>query len=232
MAVVHRDRDRDRPHRFRGAHVRPILLDLFCGAGGAAMGYHRAGFSVIGVDIAPQPHYPFTFIQGDALAFPLKGFDAIHASPPCQRWSPRTKDRKRHPDLIAPLRPLLLASGLPYVIENVPRAPLTGPVLCGSSFGLSVERHRRFETNFPLMVPPCAHGQQPRRFRIYDHGRWYLSRVAHVAGNGGGKADEQWPSAMGIAWMDRRELVEAIPPAYTEHIGWYLRQHLERRQAA
>ena len=237
MAVVYRRGDRDRADRFRGESMsRPILLDLFCGAGGAAMGYHRAGFDVIGVDHVPQPHYPFEFCQWDITRwwqdrehfgpFVLSDFAAIHASPPCQRWSPRTKNPERHPDLITPLRPLLIESGLPYVIENVPRAPLAGPVLCGSSFGLGVQRHRRFETSWPLMVPPCAHGGQPRRFQIYDHGHWYWSRVAHVAGDGGGKADAEWPAAMGIDWMDRAELVEAIPPAYTELIGWQLRAHL------
>ena len=142
------------------------LLDLFCGAGGAAMGYHRAGFEVVGVDIKPQPHYPFEFHQADALTYPLDGFDVIHASPPCQRWSMYSRNLgtwESFPDLITPLRPLLRASGRPYVSENVEGAPLTGIRLCGSAFGLPVlddrtylRRHRIFESNVDLWGAPCA----------------------------------------------------------------------------
>jgi DNA (cytosine-5)-methyltransferase 1 len=204
--------------------TRPRLLDLFCGAGGAAVGYHRAGFDVTGVDIEPQPHYPFDFHQADALTFPLDGFDVVHASPPCQRWSTSTKRWNGraglHPDLIEPTRVLLRSLGVPYVIENVPGAPLITPVrLCGSSFGLGVRRHRLFETSFPLLVPPCAHGTQPPRYRVYAHGRWYLSPVAPVYGHGDGKAGDAWGEAMQIGGMTRAELAQAIPPAYTEHIG-------------
>jgi C-5 cytosine-specific DNA methylase len=226
--------------------MRPRLLDLFCGAGGAAVGYHRAGFDVTGVDIKPQPHYPFEFDQSDALDYMgwfcgdepspdsdccggHQRFDAIHASPPCQRWSTKTTSPDGHPDLITPLRPLLEATGLPYVIENVPEAPLLDPItLCGSSFALGVERHRCFESNLPLLSMPCAHGQQPKRYRLYDHGRWYLSRIVHVFGTGGGKGREHWQEAMGIDWTnDTDELREAIPPAYTELIGHQLLQHLK-----
>ena len=211
------------------------LLDLFCGAGGAAVGYSRAGFDVVGVDNRPQPRYPFEFWQADALEYlrdvlanwgSVVGVDAIHASPPCQRWSSKTRKPEKHPDLITPLRPLLEQTGLPWVIENVPDAPLDGPILCGSSFGLGVRRHRRFETNFPLLVPGCAHGRQNPQFVIYDHGRYYLSRVVHVYGTGGGKGRQYWPEAMGIDWMEANELVESIPPAYTELIGHQLAQHL------
>ena len=140
----------------------PRLLDLFCGAGGAAMGYHRAGFTVVGVDINPQRHYPFEFHQADALEFDVSGFDAIHASPPCQAFT-AYKRRPNHvgdyPDLIWPTRQKLIASGVPYVIENIPKAPLLNPItLCGSSFGLDVRRHRLFESNVPLLAPPCDHG--------------------------------------------------------------------------
>ncbi len=216
--------------------MRPRLLDLFCGAGGAAVGYHRAGFDVVGVDIKPQPRYPFDFIQADALVggpFIAEAFDAIHASPPCQRWSSKTQNPDDHPDLITPLRPLLERTGLPYVIENVPDAPLIDPIiLCGSSFALGVERHRAFESNVPLMAPPCAHGQQPKRFRLYDHGRWYQSRIVHVFGTGGGKGREHWQEAMGIDWTnDTDELREAIPPAYTEHIGWQLLNAVRKDEA-
>lgn len=150
--------------------VKPRLLDLFCGACGAAMGYHRAGFDVAGVDIRPQPNYPFEFHQDDAFdVFDrissghhmswIDQFDAIHASPPCQAYSVANNihGRKDHPELIEAARGLLQETGLPYVIENVPGAPLIDPVtICGLSVGLNVKRHRLFETNFPLMVPPCC----------------------------------------------------------------------------
>ena len=218
------------------------LLDLFCGAGGAAMGYYRTGrFEVVGVDIKPQPNYPFKFFQDDALMFLRDHFDdfppfhAIHASPPCQRWSSKTKDRDAHPDLITPLRPLLEATGLPYVIENVPAAPLLNPILlCGSMFGLGVRRHRHFETNTSPSVRTmelrCKHKSQPKRYRLYDHGKWYLSSVVHVFGTGGGKGREHWQEAMGIDWTNGTdELREAIPPAYTELIGHQLIQHLNAK---
>ncbi len=210
-----------------GSALRPTILDVFCGAGGAAMGYHRAGFDVIGVDIKPQPNYPFTFEQRDAVEYLREwlatGYElpwhAIHASPPCQRWSRKTNDPDSHPDLLTPTRELLEVSGLPYIIENVPGAPLDGPILCGSSFNLDVRRHRRFETNFPILVPSCAHGVQVPRFTLYDHGKEFLSGVVHVFGTGGGKGREHWSEAMGIDWMTDPELADAIPPAYTELIG-------------
>ena len=131
---------------------KPRLLDLFCGAGGAAMGYHRAGFEVVGVDIKPQPHFPFEFHQVDALTYTLDGFDAYHASPPCQRYSCAVNlhnNRDSHPDLIDIVRNILLKTGKHYVIENVPGSPLINPTqLCGSAFGLRVRRHRLFEITF------------------------------------------------------------------------------------
>jgi DNA (cytosine-5)-methyltransferase 1 len=200
------------------------ILDLFCGAGGAAMGYHRAGFEVVGVDIKPQPNYPFKFVCGGAFGFldlPEERFDAIHASPPCQSFT--AYRRKGHgvgdgyPDLIAKTRALLQLSGLPYVIENVPGAPLENPVqLCGSGFGLDVRRHRLFETSFPLMVPPCAHGLQRPRFAQATN-RTNLRKTVEV-GVWRIPLDVQ-RAAMGINWMTLEELSEAIPPAYTEHIG-------------
>jgi hypothetical protein len=207
--------------------VRPRLLDLFCGAGGCAVGYHRAGFDVVGVDINPQPNYPFEFHQADALTFPLDGFDAIHASPPCQAHSAlgwHSQNRHiEHPDLIPQTRARLDASGLPFVIENVEGAPLINPSrICGSGFGLPLKRHRLFETNFPLMVPPCAHGQMAKRFKIHRHGEIINTAFLPVYGTGGGKAAEHWAEGMGIDWMDRAGLAQAIPPAYTEHIGGYL----------
>ena len=206
--------------------MRPRLLDLFCGAGGAAMGYHRAGFDVVGVDNRPQPNYPFRFVQLDALDFPLDGFDAVHASPPCQHWT-RSANAHEWPDLITPLRPLLERAELPYVIENVPRAPLVAPfVLCGSAFGLRVRRHRAFETNFGVMVPPCAHDGHD--FVTVAGGGPNPASFHRGLGATGGPdrkprnvADAL--DALGVDWkMTRAEANEAIPPAYTEHIGGYL----------
>ncbi len=200
------------------------VLDLFCGAGGASKGYADAGFSVVGVDINPQPNYPFEFHQADALTFPLDGFDLIHASPPCPYYSTITHVKGRradHPDLIDPVRARMPPDAM-YVIENVEgaRSRLVSPVrLCGSSFALGVRRHRLFETNWPLRVPPCNHGSAPLRYWVYDHGTWHLSRWAPVYGHGGGKAKEVWSEAMGIDWMTKKELAQAIPPAYTHYIA-------------
>jgi len=155
---------------------RPRLLDLFAGAGGAAMGYHRAGFEVVGVDIKPQPRYPFEFHQADALTFPVQGFQAIHASPPCQRYStlrhlPWLKGRE-YWDSIPPTRAFLQASGLPWLIENVEFAPLCGIILCGTMFGLPIYRHRRFEASFLLMAPDHEKHQvhYPKRDIVDDDG--------------------------------------------------------------
>ena len=208
---------------------RPKLLDLFCCAGGAALGYHRAGFDVIGVDTIPQPHYPFEFIQADALELPsdfLKSFDAIHASPPCQAYSDlakRNANGDQWPKLIEPIRESLTASGRPYVIENVEGAPLKDYiVLCGTMFPeLRVLRHRLFETNFFVFVPP--HPTHPlvhtldRRKNHYGRTDEWLDYVT-VTG-GGNCTIAAARDAMGIDWMTKREINEAIPPAYTEHIG-------------
>ncbi|MCW3039446.1 MAG: hypothetical protein JWM31_1351 [Solirubrobacterales bacterium] len=212
--------------------TRPLLVDLFCCAGGAGTGYARAGFDVLGIDIAPQPNYPHRFIQADALDYlrytpNLDGVAAIHASPPCQT---RTAYRRRgagvgdgYEDLIAETQDLLRALGLPYVIENVPTAPLRDPVIyCGSSFGLDVRRHRLFEANFPLAAPPCNHAaQQPGRFPGATN-RAPMSRATVEVGVWRIPLDVQ-KRAMGIDWdITLRELSEAIPPAYTEHIGQQL----------
>ena len=211
---------------------KPRLLDLFCGAGGAATGYHRAGFEVIGVDIKPQPRFPFEFYQGDALTFPLDGYDVIHASPPCQAHSAlRTLWRDReHPDHVASTRLRLQAAGVPYVIENVPGAPLHDTVvLCGSSLALGSNgrqlwRHRLFECNFPVMVPPCAHRGQP--VGIYGHG----GGGSMTRGYKGTKAEYQ--EAMEMPWATKAEIAQAIPPAYTEHIGYYLMAALRAERVA
>jgi DNA (cytosine-5)-methyltransferase 1 len=217
--------------------ARPRLLDLFCGAGGAAVGYHWAGFDVVGVDNRPQPNYPFEFHQADAMTFPLDGFDAVHASPPCQAYSPgarmRTGTTKDHPRLIEPVRDRLCASGAAYVIENVPEAPLEQPViLCGSHFGLEVRRHRGFEANFPMLVPSCTHLFQPVVVGVYgDHPEDSVIRKGHPAIRA--RSVEHAQAAMGIKWMTEwTELKEAIPPAYTEHIGYYLLAEVAVRAAA
>jgi DNA (cytosine-5)-methyltransferase 1 len=222
--------------------MKPRLLDLFCGAGGAAMGYHRAGFEVVGVDIKPQPRYPFEFHQADAMTYPLEGFDAIHASPPCQAFSAMKTmpNAKEHFDLLTPTRERLKAWGGPYAIENVEGAPMFNYItLCGTSFGLGVaeagaelRRHRRFEMNPEpeLMVPPCAHGG--RVIGVYGgHGRdrrRIRPATVGVYGSAGGMSvrdgtqqfsTEERREAMGIDWMTGAELSQAIPPAYTEFIG-------------
>ncbi len=214
--------------------MRPRLLDLFCGAGGAAMGYHRAGFDVVGVDLKPQPRYPFEFHQADALTFPTAGFDAIHASPPCQGYAagPRNTNRKLgrkydHPLLIEPMRERLLAAGVPFVIENVVGSPLLDPIrLCGTSFGLPLRRHRLFEMHpFALReAPPCRHDlfTEKRYWTGWTQdghgvGNKRRATTVQVYGNGGEK--HEWPKAMGIDWMIYDELAEAIPPAYTEFVG-------------
>lgn len=203
------------------------ILDLFCGAGGASMGYNRAGFDVVGVDINPQPRYPFEFVQDDALEFlqrDLSGFDAIHASPPCQRWSSLNRgwaqNLEEHDDMIGITRLLLSRTGLPYVIENVPAAPLDNPVtLCGEMFGLDVIRHRKFETNWPL----AQRKHVPHRGSVagWRHGKHYDGPYVAVYGHGGGKGTlEDWSEAMDVWWMEtRHEMSQAIPPAYTGYVG-------------
>jgi hypothetical protein len=206
------------------------LLDLFCGAGGCSVGYTRAGFEVVGVDNQPQPNYPFEFHQADALTFPLAGFDAVHASPPCPAYSLATLHHGAgagagHPDLVAPTREVLTASGLPYVIENVIGAPLRKDVvLCGEMFGLRVHRHRIFEVEGAFVMQP-RHAPHVLKGALHNchiedgHAR-------QVAGNYANHEDAA--DAMGIDWpMSRRELANAIPPAYTEHIGEFLMRHLE-----
>jgi len=212
--------------------VRPRLLDLFCCAGGAGTGYARAGFDVVGVDISPQPRYPFEFHQGDALEFLREHghkFDAVHASPPCQAYSETRKiQNNSHPELIPPTRAALQRLGLPWVIENVPGSPLNNPVeLCGAMFGLRTYRHRLFETSFPLTVPehPAHDAPQAKMGRPPKDGDFI-----HVVGNFSGV--EYAKAAMGIDWMNRNEMAQAIPPAYTEYLGWQLRAALMLTRAA
>jgi len=206
--------------------TRPRLLDLCCCAGGCSVGYHRAGFDVVGVDHAPQPDYPFEFHRADALRYPLTGFDAYAASPPCKVHTALRHTRttpalfEAHVDLVAAVRARLVATGRPYVIENVPGAPLLDPVTyCGSSFGLAVRRHRLFESNVPLVAPPCDHAGQPVVLGVYGTGG--PDNRANRPGGGGRKvAGADAAAALGIDWTtDQRRLSQAIPPAYTEHLG-------------
>jgi len=205
--------------------VKPRLLDLFCGAGGASMGYHRAGFEVEGVDNKPQPHYPFKFYQIDALEFPLEGYDAYHASPPCQGYSINIKHLSNEaPMLIDAVRELFNTKSL-WIIENVPGAPIPdnptldgdyGLMLCGTMFGLrKVWRHRLFWTSIPISRPPkdCAHIETPLNpYRTESRKREGIQFGSMMA----------YAKAMGIDWMKGREIGEAIPPVYTEYIGKYL----------
>lgn len=211
---------------------RPKLLDLFCGTGGAAVGYYRAGFDVVGVDVRPQPHYPFEFHQEDALDvltpgsawWPIDHFDAIHASPPCQAFSNAQRIRgNKHPDLLTPVRELLCKTFLPYVIENVVGAPMRDPViLCGAMFPpLKVYRHRLFETNWDLPQPDHPEHVVP----LTKMGRRPVpGTFMHVVGKFSGA--DYAREAMGMPWATVHGLREAIPPAYTEYVGMHLFKHL------
>jgi DNA (cytosine-5)-methyltransferase 1 len=206
------------------------LLDLFCGAGGSAVGYYRAGFELTGVDIKPMPRYPFEFIQGDALEYLAehgREFDVIHASPPCQAYSVASiihrNNGKQYPDLIKITREQLIINGRPYIIENVVQAPLNKSfILCGLMFGLHVFRHRCFETSFFVLAQghPAHKGKRIGEgyFSIAGgSGRWKTwGTIKRNVSKGTAK---QWQSAMDIDWMTRKELTQSIPPAYTEWIG-------------
>jgi DNA (cytosine-5)-methyltransferase 1 len=219
---------------------RPRLLDLFCGAGGASMGYNRAGFDVVGVDISPQPRYPFEFYQADALTFPVDGFDAIHASPPCQAYSiTKFSHTNNHPKLIEPIRERLEASDKLYMIENVVGAPLINPITCcGAAFNIwtfdidstpiFLKRHRLFETNFPLTQYECKCREFIKAGRfcagVYGGGS---SRRSQSGKRGGYTPRQQIrKELMRIDWMTGKELSQAIPPAYTEYIGKFLMEAL------
>lgn len=218
--------------------ARPRLLDLFCCAGGAGVGYDRAGLEVVGVDLSPQPNYPFEFIEADALKLHrefLASFDAVHASPPCQSYSDlakRNQNAHMWPRLVEPVRKMLRLLGVPYIIENVEGAPLLEPVvLCGTMFAnLRVIRHRLFESNISLEVPD--HGPHPLVF-THDKRKAHYGKldqdVSFVQVTGGGNCTiANAKDAMGIDWMTKNELNEAIPPAYTEYLG---RQVMDRLRA-
>ena len=211
--------------------TRPRLLDLFCGEGGAAMGYARAGWDVVGVDIAPQPRYPFRFVEADAVRYLRDGwwrrgrFDAIHASPPCQAFTrARSIQGRKHADLLTPTRSLLERTGMPWVIENVPGSPMRIDYeLCGTTFGLTTRRHRWFEVSWG----PVAHLHAP----CVEH----KDAPVLVFGHTGGVSKpgrprftrEQWQEAIGVDWMTNKGMAQAIPPAYTEFIGAQLLAHIK-----
>lgn len=229
--------------------ARPKLVDVCCCGGGAAVGYHRAGFCVTGVDIDPQPRFPYRFVQADAVAYlehHAHGYVAGAGSPPCQAWSPlNAYNHKTYPQLIAPVRERFLDAGLPYVIENVEAAApeLLDPImLCGPMFGLSLYRHRLFESNIPITAPAHqAHGPRcSRNGYLPTPDRPFMS--IH-----GGKHSKAWQStactAMGLPHLDMRhngadreiairEVCEAIPPAFAAHIGAQLLSHLAAERAA
>ena len=198
-------------------------LDLFCGAGGASMGLKLSGFDeIVGVDHLPQPNYPFEFVQGNALKYPIDGFDFIWASPPCQCFTVYRNNRARikntHEDLIEPTREKLTASGVYWAMENVPGSPLIDPIqLCGTSFGIPVRRHRLFETNFPVVPPACNHGafterrfpgssNRPNGRTVCNVGEWRVPLAVQR-------------ECMQIDWMTVPELSQAVPPVYSEFIG-------------
>ena len=210
--------------------ARPLLLDLFCGAGGAAMGYYRAGFNIVGVDINPQPNYPFEFVQDDALDYLQYrlGFDAIHASPPCQDYSRLTKGfRLKHGTgyLLVATRELLKAASIPWVIENVPGASMRADYkLCGCMFGLpGLRRERWFETSWRAFDfrSPCSHSDETVTVTGHPGGS------SKRDGRRGFGNTEAWKQAMGIDWMTATEMAQAIPPAYTQHIAAQLLTEIE-----
>lgn len=201
---------------------RPRLVDFFCCEGGAGKGYHDAGFDVVGVDIEPQPRYPFEFIQGDAvelMADPdfLAQFDAIHASPPCQAYANVTKwtgTQSDHPDLVPPVLALLEAQHRPWIVENVENAPIRPDyILCGSHFGLRVRRHRWFQTSWHgfSLLPGCMHRDTDLAFMH--------------------KGERAYADALGGTWMSSKGGRQAIPPAYTEYLGGLMLEQMQEAAA-
>jgi DNA (cytosine-5)-methyltransferase 1 len=216
--------------RFRAA-------DLYCGAGGAGMGIHRAGFDVEGWDIKQSLSYPFRRRIGDALDADLTGFDFVWASPPCQSHSAlrHLYPEKEYACFIDRTRDKLKAWGGPYIIENVPGAPLLNPVqLCGSTFGLQVRRHRIFESNVPLVVPPCNHVVQGRPIDVSGNGGRRINRRPddHGGSTNHPRNIREAQRAIGIEWMCREEIAQAIPPAFSEFLCRQVAAYLRRSQGA
>lgn len=216
---------------------KPVLLDLCCGAGGAAMGYHQAGFDIVGVDQIPQPSFPFTFVQANMFDYlentSLDRFSIIHCSPPCPGYSLATgfhpEARDNHPRLVEDVRARFQASGLPYVIENVPGSPVVKSImLCGAMFGLQTYRHRYFESNIFLFQPhhPKHLVKAARPGAIAKDNEFWC-----IGGHFGQKDEAQ--KAMGITWMTRqKEIANAIPPAYSHYIGLQLMNVIESEKAS
>jgi DNA (cytosine-5)-methyltransferase 1 len=197
------------------------------------MGYHRAAFDVVGVDNRPQPRYPFEFIQADAMTFPLDGFDAIHASPPCQGYSAMNRAvRAAYPLLVESVRERLSATGKPYVIENVEGAPLKEAwTLCGTQFGLQIRRHRLFEVHPPIfdLMPPCWCAGRVASGELIGHR--LRGKVAPGRRQPPPRPESVRITALDVPWMRAREARDAIPPAYTEYIGGLLMDHLKQPPA-
>jgi DNA (cytosine-5)-methyltransferase 1 len=210
--------------------MKPKLLDLFCGVGGASVGYDMAGFEVHGVDLKHGKRYPYKYTRADVLDVLkdeefISQFDVIHASPPCQTHSITKHLRNAQGkstskvDLIPQTREDLIASGKPYIIENVMGSPLIDPImLCGSAFGLKVRRHRIFESNLPLIGTKCDHKAQGRPIGIYGSLRDEIPKGGKTA-----ESIEEARAAMEMPWAIWTELVEAIPPAYTKYLGEQIR---------
>lgn len=211
------------------------ILDLFCGAGGCSVGYSRVfpHAEIVGVDINPQKNYPFTFTQADAMTFDLDGFDFIHASPPCQAYSQAAQGQrsagKVYPDLLAATRDQLIAAGVPWVIENVPGAPMRADIkLCGCQVGLELRRERWFETSWHAYVLMAGHNHPGPVVSVVGHGTpsWGREQLGY------NPTIADYRAAMGIDWMNRTELSQAIPPAYTEFVGHQLAAHLATEAVA
>lgn len=228
----------------------PRILDLYSCAGGAAAGYHRAGLEVVGVDINPQPRYPFEHHVADALEYVTEHgheFDVIHASPPCQAFSAtKSLHTNTHPDLISPTRAALKGTGKPYVIENVPGSPLENPlVLCGTMFDLQandvdgaplkLRRHRLFESNMFLYPPgTCDHNPAVLTASVYGAGGGWTPEHRDGESRRGGyvPATSVCQELLGVDWMNKHEMSQVIPPAYTEWVGQQILHHLESEAAA
>lgn len=219
------------------------LLDLFCCQGGAGMGYHLAGFEVVGVDIAPQPRYPFQFVQADALVYlaqiiasgEIREYDAIHASPPCQEYSSlRHMKTREYPAILGAVRERLSATGLPWIMENVQRAPMHhGVLLCGTALGMRVRRHRLFDSSHLLYPPGLCH-HTPDDVNVYGHGAWNYRPWGDSQKHWQRTNTKQCPlpiadakAAFGASWMTQAGLAECIPPAYTQWLGQQLMTVLE-----